>query len=259
MTNPVSPSSLASGDLVADSMTRIATAASKQRKLVIVTGVILIAAALAASLYLSKRSTFRGQASEALFRARTKLDTEMKALATAMNPPAAVKKDAKAPPAPPVSIDFTKFDVDAKLPEGVSALKKVAEEYPGTLSGFDAKMELGSLYFDHAENATAYERAMSWFDAAASSAPSNEQSIAALYNLGYAQEALGRCADSVKTFDRALNSGAGAFLGEILRGKARCQEALGDKAGAKATYESLIKQAPGTEHAKFAEAKKASL
>ena len=95
--------------------------------------------------------------------------------------------------------------------------------------------------------------------AAASAAPSNEQAISALYNLGYTQEALGRCADSVKSFDRALNSGSGPFLGELLRGKARCQETLGDKAGAKSTYENMIKQLPGSEYAKIAEAKKAAL
>lgn len=257
MTNPVSSPSLGSGDIVADSMTRIATAASKQRKLVIVTGVILLAAALAASLYLSKRNAFRGQASEALFRARAKLDVEMKAVSASLAPATPAKKGVPAEPA--ASIEFAKFDVDAKLKDGVTALAKVAEEYAGTLSGFDAKMELGGLYFDHAENPASYERARSWFDSAATSAPSNDQSIAALYNLGFAQEALGQCADSVKTYDRALNSGSSAFLGEILRAKARCQETLGDKPGAKATYESLIKQKPGTEYAKFAEAKKASL
>ena len=264
MTNP--SSSLASGDLVSDSMTRIATAASKQRKLVIVGAVILIAGALAASLYLSKRSTFRSQASEALFRARTKLDAELKAMGEAAKPAAPAAKidpkTKKAIPAAPVaapSLEFTKFDVDAKLKEGTAALAKVAEEFPGTLAGFDAQMQLGSLYYDHGEGAAGYEKALTWFEAAASSAPSNDQATAALYNLGYTQEALNRCADSVKSFDRALNSGSGPFLGELLRGKARCQETLGDKAGAKSTYENMIKQLPGTEYAKVAEAKKASL
>jgi tetratricopeptide (TPR) repeat protein len=256
---------LASGDLLSDSMTRIATAATKQRKLVIVMSVILIAAALAASLYLSKRASFRGQASEALFRARTKLETEMKSVSDAMTPPpAAPAKDAKGKPvakpaASAPAIEFAAFDVDAKLKDGIAALQKVAEDYPATLAGFDAKMQLGSLYFDHAANPASYEQALKWFDAAATSAPSNEQSIAALYSEGYAQEALGKCAEAVKTFDRALNSGSGPFLGELLRGKARCQETLGDKTSAKATYENIIKQLPNTENAKFAETKKATL
>ena len=63
----------------------------------------------------------------------------------------------------------------------------------------------------------------------------------------------------MKSYDRALNSGSGPFLGEILRGKARCQEMLGDKAGAKSTYEKIEKQLPGTEYAKFADLKKAAL
>ena len=63
----------------------------------------------------------------------------------------------------------------------------------------------------------------------------------------------------MKTFDRAVNAGSGPFLGEILSGKARCQETIGDKAGAKATYESIVKQLPGSEAAKLAETKKAAL
>jgi TolA-binding protein len=270
MTNPSDV--LASGDLVSDSMTRIATAANKQRKLVIVSAVILLAAALAASLYLTKRNSFRSQASEALFRARTKLTAELKIISDAGLPAknaaeASVKdeKDPKAkaakkiaPPAAP-SIEFSKFDVDVKLKDGIAALTKVSEEFPSTLAGFDAKMQLGSLYFDHAENVAAYEHSATWFESAASSAPSNEQSITALYNLGFAQEALGKCPEAVKTFDRAMNSGSGPFLGELLRGKARCQETLGDKGGAKATYENIIKQLPNSESAKFAETKKATL
>lgn len=261
MTNP--SDALASGDIVSDSMTRIATAASKQRKLVIVGGVILFAAALAASLYLTKRNSYRSQASESLFKARAKLTAEMKVMSDALKPAeAAPSKDLKAKKAPPVAapaLDFARFDVSMKLKDGVSALEKVAEEFPSTLAGFDAKMELGSLYYDHAENTTSYEQSRHWFESAATSAPSSEQSISALYNLGFAQEALGKCADSVKSYDRALNSGSGPFLGEILRGKARCQEMLGDKAGAKSTYEKIEKQLPGTEYAKFADLKKAAL
>ncbi len=264
MTNP--SDILASGDIVSDSMTRIATVASKQRKLVIVAGVILLAAALAASLYLTKRNTFRGQASEALFHARAKLNAELKLIADAGKPTeVATKEDPKAKaakkvaPAASLSIEFAKFDVDGKLKDGISALTKVTEEFPSTLAGFDAKMELGSLYFDHGENAAAYEHSAQWFESAAASAPSNEQSITALYNLGFAQEAMGKCGDAVKTFDRAMNSGSGPFQGELLRGKARCQETLGDKAGAKATYENIIKQLPNSESAKFAETKKATL
>ena len=253
------PASTASGNLVTESMTHIATTANKQRKLLIVGGVVVLAATLAASLYLSKRNTFRAAAADALFHARSKLADEMKALAPA---PAPIEKDAKgkAKPAAPVpSMEFAKFDVDSKLKEGVAALQKVAEDFPATLAGYDSKMELGALYFDHAENPAAYERALRWFEAAGSSASTTDQTIASLYSLGYTQEALDRCADAVKTFDRALNSGSGPFLGELLRAKGRCQEKLADKAGAKATYDSLIKQLPGTEHAKFAEMKKASL
>ncbi|MBS1961472.1 MAG: tetratricopeptide repeat protein [Bdellovibrionales bacterium] len=251
-------------------MTRIATAASKQRKLVIAAGIVILAAALAGSLYLTKRSAFRSQASEALFKARTKLAADLKSYGDSLAPAKEAKKaestakDAKGkaakketPVAP--SLEFAKFDVSEKLKDGVAALEKVAEDFPGTMAGFDARMELGGLYFDHATGPADYEHASQWFGSASTTAPGNEQTIAALYNLGYAQEALGKCADSVKTFDRALNSGSGPLLGELLLSKARCQETLGDKAGAKATYENVIKQLPNTESAKTAETKKATL
>lgn len=259
MTNIASGSTV-SNDVITHSMTRMATTAAKQKKLVAVTIVILLAATLAASLYLNKRNAFRVQASEALFKARQALSVEMKTYAESLKPVAkpAAKKDEKAIAALP-NIEFVKFDVDAQLKAGIAALEKVAAEFPGTQPGFDAKMQLGSLYFDHATSPAAYGLASQWFEKAAATAPSNEQSITALYNLAYAQEALGRCADSVKTFDRALNSGSGPLLAELLRGKARCQETLGDKVAAKATYENMIKLLPNTEAAKFAEMKKASL
>lgn len=256
---PSSPNPNLSNDLISDSMTRIATTASKQRKLVIAVAVIALAAVLAASLYLTKRHAFRAEASEALFKARNTLGGEMKILADAVKPVVPAKKDSKAPVVPPATVDFAVFDVNAKLPNGVAALEKVASDFPGTVSGFDAKMDLGGLYFDHSTGVASFEKAAQWFENAASSAPSSTQTIAALYNLGYAQEALGRCGDSVKTFDRALNSGSGPLLGEIYRSKARCQETLGDKTGAKETYEKIVKTLPNTEAARFAETKKAAL
>ena len=260
-------SQTASGsDLITGSMTHLATAASKQKKAVIVGVVVLLAATLAGSLYLSKRNAFRTQASEALFKARQTLSVEMKALAESMKPaekkPEPLAKGAKAPAKPETklpALDFAKFDVDGKLKSGIAELEKVAEEFPGTQAGFDAKMQLGSLYFDHGAAAETYEKSAKWFDRAASTAPSSEQTVFALYSLGYAQEALNRCGDAVKTFDRAVNTGSGSLQGELLRAKARCQETLGDKAAAKATYENIIKILPNSEAAKYAEVKKSTL
>lgn len=275
MSNTTSPSATntsGSNDVISNSMTQIAMSATKQKRLLFVGIVILLAATLAASLYLTKRNAFRAQAAEALFKARSTLETEMKAFATSIAPPAkkadpkvdpkaaakAAPKDLAAPVAPP-STDFVKFDVDTKLAGSVTALEGVAKTYPNTLAGFDAKMELGSIYFEHGEGTAAYEKALRWFESAANSAPGDEYSSTALYSQGYAQEALGQCPEAVKTFDRAVNAGAGALLGELLRAKARCQEIAGDKAGARTTYEAIAKQLPNTEHARFAETKKAAL
>ncbi len=260
MANTLSPST-GSSDVISTSMTHIAMSASKQRRLLFAGVVILLATTLAASLYLTKRNAFRLEASEALFKARKTLETELTAYSATLAKPLPKKADAKkAEPAPAApSLDFLRFDVGSHLPGAVVALSDVAQTYPNTLAGFDAKMELGSIYFDHGGGVDAYEKARQWFESAANQAPSKEHSVAALYNLGYAEEALGHCADAIKTFERGINSGAGPLLGELLRGKARCQTLLGDSAGAKTTYESIEKRLPGTEHARFAETKKASL
>ena len=197
------PSSLASGDVLSDSMARIASAASKQKKLVVVAAVILLAAILAGSVYLSKRGSFRKQGAEALFRARQTLSAELKSIADSMKPATSpskidpkTKKPARTTPPPAPSIDFEKFDVDVKLKDGIAALTKVADEFSGTLAGFDAKMELGSLYFDHVEGTAGAQKALEWFESAAATAPGADQSTIALYNAGYAQESLGKCADA---------------------------------------------------------------
>jgi tetratricopeptide (TPR) repeat protein len=270
MANPSFPtSSSGSNDLISDSMTRLATTASKQRKLVLVAAVIFVAAALAASLYLTKRNAFRAQGSEALFKARQTLNDEMKAVAQAMKPAAPAAKvdpkkakDAKAPAeaaASAADIQYSKFEVDEKLKGGVAALERVADEFGSTMAGFDARMQLGSLYYDHATSPAAYEKAAQWFEKASASAPSREQGASALYSLGYAQESLGRCGDAVKTFDRALASGASYVLGDLLRAQGRCYVTLGDKENAKRSYDRLIKEMPNSDDSRFAESRKAAL
>lgn len=247
-------------DVISDSMTHIATTASKQRKLVIVCSVIAIAGLFAGSLYLTKRNSYRAQANEALFKARQTLDSELKAFSESLKPaakPKSAKKPAEETAAP--NVMFMKFPVEEKLKGGIAALERVSEDYSSTLAGFDAKMQLASLYFDHATDAAAYEKAAKWFERAANGAPSSDHAGAALYGLGYTQEALGKCDEAVKTFERAANSGANALLGDLLRAQARCYETLGDSANAKKTYERIEKELPQSEDAQFAARKKASL
>ncbi len=258
MSNTATHSS-GSQDVISDSMTRIATTASKQKKLVAVGVVLILAATLAASLYLTKRNTFRAQAAEGLFKARQSLSEESKAYAESIKPVVAKSATTKKVESPPPNIEFAKFDVDTVMKKSVTEFEKVADGFPGTQAAYDAKMQLGSLYFDHGATPALLGKSAQWFEKASVTAPSNDQVIFALYNSAYAQEALGHCAESVKLFDRALSSGSGPIQGELLRGKARCQETLGDKTGAKATYENIIKALPNTDHSKFAESKKAAL
>ena len=170
-----------------------------------------------------------------------------------------MKKDTKKAESAAPNIDFAKFEVTEKLKGGIPALEKVSEEYRSTLAGFDAEMQLGSLYYDHATGPASYEKAAQWFDRAANAAPSSEQASAALYSLGFAQESLGKCGDAVKNFDRALNSGASYLLGDLLRAQGRCYETLGDKANAKKTYERMEKSLPNSEDAQFAARKISAL
>jgi tetratricopeptide (TPR) repeat protein len=206
------------------------------------------------TLMMGKREKSSAEARDALFRAQKKYDLEMKALA-----PPAPKVDAKATskkdeakPLPPPAVDdteFKPFDVNAKMPETVKAFRQVIDQYPGSRSGYDARMALGHLYLQHGQAALAEE----WLSQAAATSPRGVERELSLMALGYAREEQGKLKEALDSFNQALATGQDASKGDLLMAIARCYESLHDLTNARATYDKVIAQLPNTEHARNAE------
>lgn len=244
-------------------MTHIAKAASKQRKLVFVVVAIVVLVLAAFSIYTTKRSSRIAAGKDALFKARQLLETELAAVSSAMKPPApvAVKADPKKPAAPetPFSIDAVRFDVTAKLPKSIPAFEAVAKEYDGTPPGYDAKIEVAHLYYDHGMKSEDFAISAKWFESASANAPETSATVAALHGLGYAEEAAGNCDGAVKTFDRALNYGNTLQQLDLLKAQARCYETLKNTASAKTAYGKIASMFPNTDSARYAQNKLTAL
>lgn len=226
--------------------------------------VVLLAGIGSVSFFLKQKDTKAHAARGALFLAQKTYVDEMKVLAAAEKPIEKVKdpkaKSAdqkKAAEQPPTaeSLLYKKWDVDAKLPGAVSKFKVVAEEHAGTLSGNEAALTLGDLYFSHSEPA----KAVSWFEKAVQGSRTLFDRSLALSSLGYALEASGKFPEAITTFEKAINQGEAALKGDLLLAIARCREAQKDYANAKLAYDNIITQLAGTEYAKKAELYKSQL
>lgn len=261
----MSQSHAPSPDAFQDSVQHLAQVAAKQKKLVIVAGVIALASVLAFSIYANQRTSRQRAAYDALFKAKSLLADEMDALNKVLNPQPATDakteaKDAKKgvkkapPPAAQKNVEFERFDVPSKLGAAVREFESVAMSFPGTKAAYDAQMTLGNLYYQHGGSAD-FPTAAKWFAAAASGATKNEDSIAAYYSLGYAHEANGACEEAVKAYDRALNFGESPFGADVLKSQARCYEMLKNVDKAKGAYTQLTQKYPQSEAARFAEAR----
>lgn len=93
-----------------------------------------------------------------------------------------------------------------------NALKKVAEGYANTRSGFDAWMELGKRAATRSE----WEVAVSHYDRAAQNAPSKLDASLATLGLGTCLQALGKKDEAVKKMNAHLGKCDPAVLPEML-------------------------------------------
>ena len=223
------------------------------------------------AMFLGKKDSRVEAARGAYYLAQKTYTDEIKAMVTAeipvIKPEEKAKKpkdskvkqaDAKKPVDPQEVLNAVlhrKFDVDAKLPGAVAKYTAVANEYPGTLSGHEATLALGDLYFSHGEPA----KAISWFEKASHSAKSLFDRSLAFSSLGYAYEASGKPTQAIGSFENALNQGELTVKGDLLLAIARCRESLKDYSNAKTTYDTIVTQLPGTDYAKKAELFKSQL
>jgi tetratricopeptide (TPR) repeat protein len=244
---------------------------SKHTGGLIVLGVVILAAGVAGSLYMSQREAKAERARDALFKARHSLEVALTAMAEAEKPAAdkatdkkpdkkdTKAKDAKAPakpaPADGSLVAHKKLDVDSKLAETVANYKDVITEYGDTRAGFEARLGLGDLYFDHGQP----EKAVPWYQGAVDKAPAKLERAFAVSALGYAYENSGKYTEAVKTYQQGLALGELSVKGDLLLAIARSFEAMKDSNQARGTYDQILSQLPNTEYAKSAEILKSQL
>lgn len=245
---------------IADPMTQVANVANKQKRMIlmILTGIFAVAAAY--GIHMTRKSEHQAAGAEALYKARTIFGKEVESALETLRP----KTKAPAKKGAPTPLDDwnpaeAKFDVATLVKSGIGAMEQVASNFDGTLAAFEARLLVGNLFYDHDSSPENFKKAYAYYKAAADRAPGNDQAIAGLYAAGFAQEALGNCADAVKTFDQALNYGKSMHQADLLKAQARCYETLGKKEDAIRSYEKLISVFPNSEHSRFAQTKKADL
>jgi tetratricopeptide (TPR) repeat protein len=236
------------------------------RAILVVLGA-LFAAGLAFAVIANQREERAEAGRNALYKARATLEKELKDLAVALAPPtpapasekkgkdADKKPDPTPPPPGPETVAFRKFDVDAKLAGGLKGLQAVTAEFGDTRAGFEAKLMLGDLYYDHGHPA----KAVQWYQAASEAARAGLEKAMALSSLGYALEGSGKAAEAAATFEKALDLGEAGLKGDLLLSVARAHELAKEPAKAKAAYDRILSQLPNTDHAKTAESLKAQL
>lgn len=237
-------------------------AAAKQGKLIAVLGVLALVAAAGTGAWFSRQDSREAAARDALYGAQKTLDEELKLVAKdlAPTPPTPkLAKGQKAPPAPPApgpeAIVFKAFDVNARLPKGLAAMKEVAEKHKGTRGGFEAAMGVGDLYLNHGPRA----EAEAWFKRGADMAGSRLEKSFAWYSLGASYEATGKPNEAVDAYQRAVSAGEPSTEGEVLSALARAQELAGKTNEAKGTYDRIIKDLANSDYARAAESAKAAL
>jgi TolA-binding protein len=240
-------------------------ALAKHWQAVVAVIVLAVIASGVAVFVMNKKEEKVDQGRNALYLAEKNLDEQIKKMAqpaeTAAKP-AEVSKDPKVAAAARMkqaseadAVSFAAFDVDAKLADTVKQLQQVAQDYPKTRPGYEAMMLLGKLYLDHGQAS----KAQDWFVKSTDNAPTSLDKALAWSSVGYANENSEKYKEAIDAFDHALSQGEGVLKGDMLMGKARSYQALKDNNQARATYDQIIAQLPGSSYSKSAESLKARL
>lgn len=148
---------------------------------------------------------------------------------------------------------YKNLNVDSKFPDSIKKFKEVEQTYSGTRFGYEARLKLGNLYFDHGN----FAQALPWYEKAFKTAPANFEKVVSLSAMGYTYEGMGKYSEAIEYFQKALNLGEGSFKGDLLLGLARSYEGNHDSVKARSTYEQILAEFPGTDLAKKAEIFKA--
>ncbi|MDR3607683.1 MAG: hypothetical protein P4M08_09915 [Oligoflexia bacterium] len=169
---------------------------------------------------ISIQESHTSAANDLLFQARKSLETESQALTQELKPSAAAKQEkADVAAAAASAANYAKIDVAAKFPETLKKFTTITETYPSTRAAFEARLAIGSLFFDHGDSTHALE----WFQKAATNAPKSSDRAAALQSEGYAYENLGKPADALQAYKKALDQGDANIQADLQKAIARCE------------------------------------
>jgi TolA-binding protein len=257
---------------------RFFDALGRHRALVVVAATVLVVACVAGGIAANRHEAKSEAGRDALFLAVKASETELKSLAGVKLPgveapakegveetPEEAKAKAAADKAKRAEdeaagkkmeeLAFSKLNVDEKFQGSVLKFRDVIAKFDGTRAAHEARMALGTLYFNHGEPA----KAAPLFQDAGTSASGSFEKTLALQSWGYALENSGKYAEAVPAYEKALNYGEGSIKGDIWLAIARCQEAMHDAAKARSTYDQIISLLPTSDAAKTAESLKAKL
>ena len=233
---------------------------SKNYRAVLAVVVAILVLGGAGILVSSRKEARAEEARNALYLAIQAVQADAKRVAEAEPKPVVDPKAAKAKQAAPVAaspetIEYKKLDVDAEFSRGVQMLKAVTEKYNDSRTVFEARLQLGDLYYRHGQPA----KAVSWYQEAAQGAPGPFPKSLAFSSWGYALESSGKASEAIPVYEKAINIGEASLKGDLLLAIARCHGLLNDSAKARSTYDQILSQLPNTEYARQAEALKAKL
>jgi tetratricopeptide (TPR) repeat protein len=229
--------------------------------------VAVLGVTLGFSLWTSHRENQLKAGNDALFLAQKDLDdTYIKAARTALGlsaeaaKPAAprdagkkmteeekaaekAKREAEQAEATKVNAELEKVrtatvDVDAAYGAQVKKLREVVAQHGGIRPGFEARMALGGIYFDHGAPA----KAVTEYEAAANTAPTSLDKGLAWNLVGVARESSGQHKEALDAFEKAVSSGESVVQADALFGVARSALKLDNSKRAREALEQVKKQ-----------------
>lgn len=231
-------------------LTRFFSGISSQTGLLLILLGGLLGLGIGGVFYMNHLNHLSNSARNALFQAEKTMESEIKGLATRETPSKKLTPEAHIE-----TVTFKKLDVDQNFPETIKKFHEIDSNYGKTRSGFEARLKIGNLYYDHGN----YSKALIWFEKSAKTAPSNFEKAAAYSAIGYAEESLNNPSEALQVFQKGLNLGEGSFKGNFLLGLARNYEAMHNSAEARSTYARILNELPNTECSKSAEIFKAQV
>jgi len=162
------------------------------------------------------------------------------------------KKTPEKQPEPKPSLEFSKINVDEKLPKTLAAFSEVLKTYPKSPAAFRAALEVGHLHFRHLNP----KKAIEWYKKAIENSSTGQTKAVAFSALGHAHENLSEYDQAEESYTKGLDLGAAPLKGELLMGLARVATEKKDLEKANQIYDRIEKEIPDSYYSRRASALK---